>query len=408
EYNKKAASQIILGAAISDEQNVINGYLLFIIDAESIRPILYAATSYVITDSYGTVFTASSPRYKDRFNRLPEEYRHGLGFYYLATEAAYHTYGGGRLFDIYTFVNSERLKQTAMLMAVMVLLLLAVMIRGLFFGAQRLSESKTKTVDIIVDACRNVENGDLTKRLAIESNIEFQTIANAFNDMIENVKTLLEENKKEIHEKYLAELKQLEQQFNPHFLFNTLETIKFLIKLDPDKAQKTIVNLSSLLRYTINNEISEVELEEDMRYIENYLYILTMRFGSRFSYSIDVPVSIRDCLVPKMILQPLIGNAVKYGCNDCESVELSITARAVAGKLYLTVKDTGRGMDKAQLKEIRQLIKSETNTSNHIGLFNVQRRVQLMYGASYGLKIDSTQGVGTIARICLPCIRGVK
>jgi len=405
DYNPESVPEIVIGRALS-ENGKIAGYLIFTITGKDVKKEFNTMLPFAITNARHVFFLGSSPGYRDQLDKLPEFYVRRSSYYFIGKTAVYHRTTSGGLFDVYTFSDTEQLNNTVAMMLIMTLAVLGLMIRGLFFSAAKISEEKSATIDKIVEAYRKVEDGNLDSRLDVESNVEFQAIADAYNDMLGNVKRLIEEKACETREKYIAELKQLEMQFNPHFLYNTLENIKFLIKLDPDKAQKTILCLSELLRYSINNEVSVVPVGEDMHYIENYLYILKMRFGSRFEYAIDVPDSVNYCLAPKLILQPLIGNSVKYGFEDCENMKILITARILSGRLVVSVRDNGTGIEKERLREIRSLLKGNSNDTSHIGLYNVQRRIQLMYGAAYGLRVDSVRGEGTVAKIVLPCVRG--
>jgi len=405
DYNTEGLPEIVIGRAILENGNV-GGYLIYTISGDAARKQLHTAIPFAVADVRGVFFTGSDSRYEDQLEEIPLDYRRKTGYFFSGKEAVCRTATPDGLFAVYTFSDTEQLQQTILSIFFMIIAVLILVIRGLFLSAEKISEEKSETIDKIVDAYKEVEKGNLDRHLSVDSNIEFQTIADAYNEMLANVKRLIEENNRETQEKYIAELKQLEMQFNPHFLYNTLENIKFLIKLDPDKAQKTILCLSELLRYSINNELTVMPVDEDIHYIENYLYILKMRFGSRFEYTIDIPVSVQKYLIPKLILQPLIGNSVKYGFESCEHMEIWITARAAGGKLWITVKDNGSGIEKEHLKEIRQLLKSESNETRHIGLYNVQRRIQLMYGEMYGLKLESSKGEGTAAKIVLPCVRG--
>ena len=109
--------------------------------------------------------------------------------------------------------------------------------------------------------------------------------------------------------------------------------------------------------------------------------------------------------MPKLIIQPLIDNAVKHGFGDKERMKVSIGAHAVGKKLHIVVSDDGAGMDETELKAMRKLIRAQNNKTNHIGLYNVERRIELLYGSKYGMTIDSVAGKGTTVRISLPIIR---
>ncbi len=246
--------------------------------------------------------------------------------------------------------------------------------------------------------------------------------------MLDDIKRLIAENEKETKAKYISELKQLEMQFNPHFLYNTLATVRYLVKLDPDGAVRTIVSLAELLRYSLNSKNSYVELGEDLKYIENYLAILETRFGSKFSFEINVSDECKNAVIPKLIVQPVIENAVKYGFEGVASMHISVSAEELiegdasatpgadarfdgtersgtaSGEnlLLLTISDTGSGIDAETLKQVQSLLSTPENATNHIGLFNVQRRIKLLYGEKYGLTVESETLRGTVVRIKLP------
>jgi sensor histidine kinase YesM len=307
--------------------------------------------------------------------------------------------------------------KTLVLLAVILLVFLSA---AMFLSGEKIAADKTRTIDELVAAFHDVEDGILENRVDIRGNVEFQTIGEAYNKMLDDIKRLIAENEKETKAKYISELKQLEMQFNPHFLYNTLATVRYLVKLDPDGAVRTIVSLSELLRYSLNSENSYVELAEDLKYIENYLAILETRFGSKFSFDIIVSDDCMDAVIPKLIVQPVIENAVKYGFEGVPSMRISVRAEKAATSgghfddmhhsgtdsgenlLLLTISDTGSGMDAETLKQVQSLLSTPENATNHIGLFNVQRRIKLLYGEKYGLTVESGQGEGTVVRIRLP------
>ncbi|MEG1520484.1 MAG: histidine kinase, partial [Clostridia bacterium] len=183
--------------------------------------------------------------YVDEFKKVSDEYYMNESGMKLSNDNLVYT---SELYDsslvVYSIANVEQLKMAYIAAIIYVVAIVLLLILGIIKGADRFTKEKTATIDEIVDAFRMVENGKLDNRLHINSNEEFETIADAHNKMLDNIKVLIETNNKKTIEKYMAEIKQLEMQFNPHFLFNTLETIKFLVKLDPDRAQETIVSLS--------------------------------------------------------------------------------------------------------------------------------------------------------------------
>lgn len=404
EYNTSGKSEIVIGCALGAKDR-IGGYIVFTIDEKDIRAYFNPALPFAITDAKGTLFASSFPHAANAFGKLAAGYRSDRRYYFTENEAVFRETTTDGIFNVYTFQNTQQMRSAFLIIVLTTLSLLALVIAGLFVSAGKIAEKESRSLMQIAEGCAEVERGNLAERLSVTGNIEFQKIANAYNDMLDTVQRLIDENKKEAHERYVAEIKQLEMQFNPHFLYNTLENIKFLIKLDPDKAQKTILRLSELLRYSVDNEAPTARIGEDIRRIEHYLYILKLRFGKKFVYEIDVPDEVQNCVVPKLIVQPLIDNSVKHGFADRERMKVSIGAHTVGKKLYIVVRDDGAGMSEDALKAMRKLIRSQSNKTNHIGLYNVERRIELLYGREYGMTIDSASGSGTTVHISLPVIR---
>ena len=386
-----------------------SGYLVFAMTGKNVQDALRSISSpYVITDSFRNVFVTTNRYYLDDMNRLSAAYRTDNGAISITgNDAVYRSDICGGSLSVYTVIDISQMKKAITTLVLLAVILLVFLSAAMFFSGDKIAADKTRTIDELVAAFHDVEDGILENRVDIRGNVEFQTIGEAYNKMLDDIKRLIAENEKETKAKYISELKQLEMQFNPHFLYNTLATVRYLVKLDPDGAVRTIVSLSELLRYSLNSENSYVELAEDLKYIENYLAILETRFGSKFSFDIIVSDDCMDAVIPKLIVQPVIENAVKYGFEGVPSMRISVRAEAAAATsgenlLLLTISDTGSGMDTETLKQVQSLLSTPENATNHIGLFNVQRRIKLLYGEKYGLTVESMAGSGTVVRIRLP------
>ncbi|XOQ25945.1 MAG: HATPase-c domain-containing protein [Mitsuokella multacida] len=200
----------------------------------------------------------------------------------------------------------------------------------------------------------------------------------------------------------ISEVRRLESQFNPHFLFNTLENIKFMVRLDPEAAQRMLVDLSQLLRYSIKGKERFVELVEDLAYTHSYIEIQKYRFGKRLVYQEDISEDVYECLVPRLIFQPVIENAIRYGISADGVIRVAVTAARQKGNLKVTVQDQGLGLPEKRLQEIRQMLSEGADPAVHTGIYNIHRRLQLLYGRSYGLKIDCPAEGGTLIVLTLP------
>ena len=239
----------------------------------------------------------------------------------------------------------------------------------------------------------------------IRSDNEFEEIAAAYNRMAESLVRLMRENEEEARAGVISELRQLESQFNPHFLFNTLENIKFMTKLAPDDAVRMISALSTLLRYSIDNRVRQVTLAEDLCHLERYIEIQRLRFGARFSYREEMEEGAETCHVPKLLLQPVVENAIHYGADAEGNIEIVSRMTMEAEQLHIVIEDRGLGMDAETLHRLRTMMAEGENRSVHTGLYNIDRRIRLLYGVEYGVKISCPPSGGTRVEMVLPIRR---
>jgi two-component system sensor histidine kinase YesM len=154
--------------------------------------------------------------------------------------------------------------------------------------------------------------------------------------------------------------------------------------------------------------MTEVTIKEDMEYTQNYLEIQKYRFGNRLNYILNVPEAVKECIVPKLVIQPIIENAIKYGFKDCQHLMVEMEISLYEEQLSIVIYNNGAGIQEDTLTEIRQRLDSKTNRSEHSGLYNVNRRIHLMYGDLYGLEIMSKENEGTVVKIILPVHRKIE
>lgn len=395
---------LVIGKAIM-EKGKVNGYVLFEVPSTQLYSLLASPyVQIVVKDKYDYTAISTDEFFSDIMNKMKPEFKGANGYfsfkdrkYYVSQNAILN---GELTVYAFTFIGgmvSQLMNAVIILLGLLVILSLSIVI-----SVKKQVDEKTKMIDQLVDAFSAVQDGNLDMRLSINTNDEFEIIGESYNMMLGSLKELMQTNQEKARATVISEIKQLESQFNPHFLFNTLENIKFMIKLDPAAASKMIIALSNLLRYSIDNSSSEVTIEEDMEYTQNYLDIQKTRFGSRLNFRIRVPEELNCCIVPKLIIQPIIENAIKYGFSDCPQLHVEIDIRAVDENLIVVIKNSGTEIDEQVLNEIRRMIASPANYSQHSGLYNVNRRIQLMYGESYRLDITSGQNEGTTVTIRLP------
>jgi len=201
-----------------------------------------------------------------------------------------------------------------------------------------------------------------------------------------------------------ARMEALQNQINPHFLFNTLNSISSLVRFDPDMARDVIFKLATILRRLLNSSEAFVPLREEFEFIDNYLDIEVVRFGReklRVVKELD-PASL-DVVIPSMLLQPLVENSIKHGLSPkVEGGSIYLRSRVVHSRLIIEVEDDGVGMGGAQIEE------SSSWAGMGIGMANISERLQVLYGDTARLTIDSQEGKGTLVRIRLPLVEAAS
>ena len=402
--NAGLQKDLVIGKAIL-EKDKITGYVLFVVPAEQLLGMMTNPDVHIVVkDSYDYTPICTDELFSTAMNKMKPEFKNADGYFSFADNKYYinkREILNGEL-TVYALtpigvIVSQLTNAVIMLLGILVILSLSIVI-----SVKKQVEKKTIMIDQLVEAFSAVKDGNLDMHLNINTNNEFEIISESYNLMLFSLKELMQTNHEKARATVISEIKQLESQFNPHFLFNTLENIKFMIKLDPAAANKMIIALSKLLRYSINNNSSEVAIQEDMEYTQNYLDIQKYRFGQRLNYILHIPEQHKNCIVPKLLIQPIIENAIKYGFRDCQHMLVEIEISIIENKLMIIINNNGTEIDEQSLSEICFMLTSPANFSQHSGLYNVNRRIQLMYGESYGLEIMSNHHEGTTVKIILP------
>lgn len=394
--------KIYLARAVKNGEEV-EGYVTV---ALSYREFMVLLSGYsqknVMVDETGWAFAASSYSLVDEVGRLEREvkekkgfFSHDKGFFYVTAASLEN-----EKIWIYTFTDITDLVQILAAVAATGVGVLVFVCLVTFSKAEKMAVKSTADIRSMNEAFQSVMEGRLDVYLDIRSSAEFQNIGKCYNEMLDSLKRQIAANKELAETVAEARVKQLESQFNSHFLFNTLDNIRFMCKIDADLAEAMTVSLSGLLRYNTSDANETVSAEEDLRYIGMYLEIIKVRFQERFDYSIEVEEGVKGCLIPKLLIQPLIENSIKYGFGDREHLTVSVRVFAEAGRLVLLCRDDGVGIGTELLEKLKHNLTLSKNESAHLGLYNVHRRIQLIYGEEYGIRLESYKGV-SIA-VCLP------
>ena len=274
--------------------------------------------------------------------------------------------------------------------------------------AYLLSDEMTKPIKALEKSMKEVEKGNFAHAvLDVREENEIGHLSRNFNMMTEEIKNLMEQRDREQQIKRRSELKALQSQINPHFLYNTLDSIIWMAEWGKNQeVVRMTSSLAKLLRRSISNEQEIVTVAEEVEYTETYLTIQKMRYKDKLEYEILVEPEVMKEKVIKFILQPLVENAIYHGIKYKEGKGLiRIWGFLQEAQMILLVQDDGKGMEAEVLEHIFEKHTRDTR-SNGVGLNNVNERIQLYYGEEYGISFRSIPGKGTEAAIVLPFGRG--
>lgn len=250
-----------------------------------------------------------------------------------------------------------------------------------------------------------VAEGDFSQYVEISGNGEIQELAKAYNQMLDDINHYVDSIIEIQKQKRQAEIHALQMQINPHYIYNTLTSIKWLIMQgDTVKSTKAIDAFIKLLRSTISKSDEYISVEEEIENLKNYMYINEIRYGEKIKTEFFISINEPDQLmIPKMILQPFIENAFFHGFPEGQNGEIFVCVREKTEKLIVEIIDNGVGMDERQVNELengKSSRKSEHFTG--IGINNIRDRLKLIYENQYELKIKSSLGEGTTVKVVLP------
>ena len=384
----------------------LQGYSGFVLKADAFKERLGNMEQPVLLiNKFNRLFTDGVSRFQNDRGKLAEEFRGG-GMVHL--ENRWYYTGSVSVLDeeasVQVIYDCTSFVQLCLMSLVLVGFLALAVTLAIYRSAGKVADKKTEIIYDLIGALDQVEKGDLDVSLEITSGDEFERIGHSFNTMIGSIRHLLARHQELAKENLLATVQILESQFNPHFLFNTLESIRYMIKFGPGEAEKMLVSLSRMLRYSIQNGKDVVTVKEEMDFISRYLQVMLYRYGDRLRYSIDLEEGSRGASIPRMTLQPIVENSIKYGFGeDRDCLEIRISTRIQKGVLSVIIADDGVGIRPELLEELKANLDQGQNQTDHIGIYNVHKRIRLVYGSRYGVGIDSKIEEGTVVTLRVPC-----
>lgn len=259
---------------------------------------------------------------------------------------------------------------------------------------------------------KSAETGDFDVHFHVKYNDEIGQLGKSYNTMVDKISELIRTVQTQEKNKRKAEIEILQAQIKPHFLYNTLDTIQWMAQEhDAQDVVELVANLTNMLRIVLSrgNEIITISME--VKHVESYLMIQKTRYEDKLNYEIDVEDRILSCRVVKLILQPLVENAIYHGIKEKRgSGMIRVIGRQENNKIHFQVVDDGIGMMPEKLQQINQLLKQDSLPQNEIGygIFNVNSKLRLNFGNEYGLTFQSVYGEGTTVDVWHPLLNSAS
>lgn len=291
-------------------------------------------------------------------------------------------------------------------MRLFVILLIALSILMIILLNQLVSARIAKPLQKLNDSVRDWESGNMNPDIYVGGSLEVEHLGKTLRSTVAQIQELMHDILVEQEEKRKSELDALQSQINPHFLYNTLDSIVWMIEGERyEEAVFMITQLASLFRISLSRGKTIISIEDEVKHARNYMNIQKVRYKNIFSVDFQIDEEILHCCTVKLVIQPLLENAIYYGveCMDGDG-EIRVVGYKREHDVYIEVQDNGLGMPKETVEALLKENNRIRKRGSGVGLLNVHNRVRLRFGSTYGLEIESQPDEGTTVRIHLPDI----
>lgn len=344
---------------------------------------------------------ASEPSYDIRMELLEKNIRGETGLT-LLIESYMHEYIGEEVRELARLQGKIR-KQSLTVAVSMGCIIIAFSTATMFFSV-RAARRITDPISALSEKVASFGGNDYRSAPIVTDFTELQTLDKGFDEMSARIDALMEKQKQDQLSLHRAELELLQAQINPHFLYNTLDSILILAESERlQEAAEMVSSLSSFFRISLSKGKDIITLADERDHVTSYLNIQQIRYSDILSFEVDIPESVLACRLPKLVLQPLVENALYHGIKNRRGRGLiRVTGEKSGDDVLLKVSDNGAGMTPETLKELIAAIENDGHSGH--GLYNVHKRIRLYAGEPYGLSFESVPGEGTTVSVLLPGI----
>lgn len=395
----------VASAIRGNQYSRIHGYIVLRMRQSSLVSMYLVATNehinFFVVDTNGNVIA-----YEDTMEVMElvtGEYNNAIVQGAGIIRAGAYTLYPIRLLNRWVLVSVSKTNTASAEMATMIntyLVAVAIAVISTLSVAYFISRKFVVPIDSLIVQMDNVSRGNLSSHVIIHSNDELEQLANHYNNMIDRLRNLIDQIVVEQEEKRKSLMLAYQAQINPHFLMNTISSIRYMIyKNDPTDIDRMILALTKILRYALSGTDEYATLNMELEQIRNYLTIQQFGFDTPLEYEINVDNTIANSMIIKLLLQPIVENAVLHGLkmqNKAPRLSVDVKPRG-KDKIWITIEDNGIGCNPAELmKKIR------TGKYDKIGLGNVYKRLLLHYENDFSFNIQSIPGKGTKVEIIIP------
>lgn len=410
EYAGETDILLRAARAVRDEEENCIGFVVISMRAEHFEEVLRGAYSSqdgicILNSYWETVYAAGAAAREDIGGVLRRRLLDGE-----ALEKSYHNnsiyisrLGETGLTSVFLRPEVFTENTTRSLYSVMVLMTLAGLLLCVAVAA-RMSNHLSWPIRVLNHAMHQLQEGNLDTRITSQRSDEFGQLSDSFNTMAKELKGYMDEQVRQQKTLNDVQIAMMQAQLNPHFLYNTLDTMKWVAKANHIPELATLAaKLAKILRTSIS-KAPFITLKEEMELVESYTEIQRIRFDGKFCFTCQLPQELEVCMVPKMIVQPIVENAVIHGLAECEEGNIRVGICREENRLRIEVQDDGCGIDMERMELLNN--REWDKISGHIGLYNVDTIIRLHYGEEYGLRVEKPEEGGTRVILELPAGKG--
>ncbi len=390
----------------TDKGNI--GYLILVLSKKDLEKICFNkySTLTLITDEFNNVIATSNDIILDYIGKFIPKYTSYNTCTYNDTEFFIKTVelpnSNLNIFSLTTLYTPFIYSFWFFIFGLLIILLFVLLSKII---TKSFTDKITSPIDNLLKAMKEFEYGNLNCYVDIKSDDEFKLLGDQFNSMLTRINHLIALNQELSELQKMAEIKQLQSQFNPHLIFNVLETLKYTIITDTQEAQNIILTLSSILRFNLDKTQDFVTLEKDSSYILDYLKLHKYRFKENLQFNINLSHDLANLTIPKLMIQPIVENSIKYGFKKKKCIRIDLSFAIKDNALFITIKDNAGGIKQSKLDKINSANSLEYhNDLIGFGLYNINKRITYLYGNEYGLEMSNNEN-GLTSTVKLPIIR---